>query len=482
MPQAAPIRAVASILALGILASPGNAAQAQETNFAAPEAPKTAEGYGPDLIPQAEQARLMLMHTVAYDATIYGLSGFLQYEQLYRQVYDRTASNFTGFNRFYHERTLAGPAYQTFKVPNTDTLYSTAWIDLSKGPVEIDVPATDLKYFTLNIFDIWGNPSNLSSRTIGFKGGRFLVVPPKWKGSVPDGLTLYRANSVQLWILMRVFAQTQQELARARNFQAGVKVTPPTASPHAADAAPPPPKPNADAIGFLEALDFILRVNGPQPGEDALVSRFRILGVDAEKPFSAQGFDTATLAAIRSGYEDAKTMLYGSKSQLGMPTGTGWMRVDKGEYLHNYVRRSVINAAGLGANVREENASYTTFIDGSGKPLDAGSADYVLHLVTPPPVNAFWSATLYDAETFALYPNPLRRYLVSDRTKSLVVNKDGSIDIRIQHEKARGGNWLPAPSGKFFVVLRAYSPKDAMLKGDWLPPAIMSASGTGVGE
>src|SRR3546814_5959395 len=109
------------------------------------------------------------------------------------------------------------------QVPNTDTLYSTAWIDLSRGPVEIDIPATQLKYFTLNIFDIFGNPSNLSNRTIGVKGGRFLLVPRNWRGTAPAGVTVYPAATTQLWILMRAFAQSDAEVRTARAFQDAVR-------------------------------------------------------------------------------------------------------------------------------------------------------------------------------------------------------------------------------------------------------------------
>ena len=233
------------------------------------------------------------------------------------------------------------------------------------------------------------------------------------------------------------------------------------------------PAPASGAVGFLRALDTILRTNGHLPGEEALVSRFRPLGVGGAKAFDPAMFDPAALTAIEAGYKDAVALLNTSKAQLGMPTGSGWMKVNKGEYGFNYVRRSVTNTAGLGANVREENASYTAFTDGSGKILNGATSRYTLHLTTPPPVDAFWSVTLYDAETFALYPNPLKRYLISDRTPGLNVAADGSIVIHLQHALTKE-NWLPAPSNPFFVVMRAYSPETAMLNGQWLPPAIVA--------
>ncbi|MCB4859624.1 DUF1254 domain-containing protein [Sphingobium sp. PNB] len=263
------------------------AGHAQPANFAAPEAPASQAGYGEDLLPRDEKDRAALLRTVAFDATVYGMAAYLHYEQLYRQAFDRSSSNYTGFNRFAHERNLAGPDYATFKVPNTDTLYSTAWIDLSKGPVEIDIPATQLKYFTLNIFDIFGNPSNLSNRTIGVKGGRFLLVPRGWRGIPPAGVTVYPAATTQLWILMRAFAQSEAEVRTARAFQDAVRIIAPEGKGTAdsdGDTSPPPPA--SGAIGYFRALDYLLRANGWQPGEEALVSRFRLLSIGGDRPFN----------------------------------------------------------------------------------------------------------------------------------------------------------------------------------------------------
>lgn len=429
---------------------------------------------GPDLLPRNEKDRSALVEATAFQATLYGLSAYLQYEQLYRQAIDRTSPDFTGFSRFDHDRELAGPGYVAFKVPNSDTLYSNAWIDLTGGPVEVSIPATKLRYFTLNIFDMFGNPSNLSTRTIGSGGGRFFLVPPSWKGEAPAGTTLFRATTPHLWVLMRVFAQAGSELAAARAFQDAVTIRPGAQTSSRAERLEAPP-PAAGATGFFRVLDYLLRTDGHLPGEEALVQQFRVLGLLADKPFGTDKPDELTLAAMARGYDRAMQLVESSKTQLGAPTGTGWSRVDKGKYGFNYVRRAVINAVGLGANVPEENASFTTFVDASGARLDGSTGSYTLRLRTPPPVDAFWSVTLYDGKTFELYPNKLNRYLVNDRTPGLVVGRDGSVEIRIQHAPARTGNWLPAPSGPFFVVIRSYMPKPAALDGRWLPPPIERA-------
>jgi len=443
-----------------------------QRSFAAPEASQSPDGYGPDLIPQNEASRLKLLSTLAFNATIYALPAYLQYEQLYRQAVNRQSSDYTGFNRFSHDRNLAGPGYVEFKVPNSDTLYSNAWLNLSSGPVEVTIPPTSLSYYTLNFFDMFGTPTNLSTRTVGSKGGRFLIVPPEWQGEAPSGVTLYHARTRHMWILMRVFAQTDREVAAARHFQDNVSIVPKAGAAPALATTLTPPAPASGAAGLLRVLDFILRTDGPLPGEQALVATFRPLDVLNDQPFDFASLDPASRGAVEQGYRDAMTLIDTSKTQLGKPTGTGWSRVDKGKYGYNYVRRAAINAAGLGANVPEENSSFTTFIDGSKAKLDAATGDYVLTLDPPPQVNAFWSATLYDAKTFELYPNALKRYLINDRTRGLKTGPKGSVTIRIQHAPTKDANWLPAPDGPFFVVIRSYTPRPEMLDGRWLPMPI----------
>jgi hypothetical protein len=466
------VRAAHAIGMAVILAFSMPSAALAQRSFAAPEAPSSPDGYGPDLVPQDEASRLKLLRTLAFDATIYALPAYLQYEQLYRQAVNRQSPDYTGFNRFSHDRDLAGPGYVAFKVPNSDTLYSNGWLDLSNGPVEITIPPTSLAYYTVNLFDMFGTPTNLSTRTVGSKGGRYLIVPPDWQGKPSAGVTLYRARTRHMWILMRVFAQTDREVAAARRFQDAVSIVPQAGSVPARVTVITPPAPASGATGLLRVLDYILRTDGPLPGEQALVATFRPLGVLAEQPFDGASLDSASRAAVEQGYQDASKLIDTSKTQLGKPTGTGWSRVDKGKYGYNYVRRAAINAAGLGANVPEENSSFTTFVDGSNAKLDASTGDYVLTLDPPPQVNAFWSATLYDAKTFELYPNPLKRYLINDRTRGLKTGPDGSVTIRIQHAPSKDANWLPAPDGSFFIVIRSYSPKPEMLDGRWLPKPI----------
>lgn len=438
----------------------------------APAATGSADPDASVLLPKNAADRQALLKTVAFDATIYGLPAYLQYKEMYRQAVNKASGGYSGFNAFIHELDLAGPGYAAFKVPNSDTLYSTAWIDLTQGPVELSIPPVGLKYYTLNLFDMYGNPSNLGTRTVGSKGGRFLLVPRDWGGDVPAGLTPVLAATPHIWVLMRVFAQTKQDLVKAHRFQEEVRFLAradlgPRGKPQAV-----PPAPGAGAAHFFRALDYILYTEGHLVGEDAFVRWFRAIERLGTGCFDPDALDPAALTAIEAGHEQAMTLVNNARSQLGEPTGTGWSRTVKGHYGFNYLRRAVNNLAGLGGNVPEENASFNTFVDASGATLDGSKGRYRLRLTQPPPVHAFWSVTLYDARTFELYPNPLRRYLINHRTPGLKVGRDGSIDIRIQHQPAGQGNWLPAPDGPFFLLIRSYLPKPATLNGQWLPPPV----------
>jgi hypothetical protein len=422
-----------------------------------------------DVLPKDPVARTALARAVAMDAVIYGLPSVLQYREMFAQAVDRTGPRFVGFNRFAHDRDLAGPGYKAFKTPNSDTLYSNAWLDLTGGPVLIETPDVPLKYYTLNFLDMFSNASNIGTRTFGSRAGRYLVAPAAWTGEPPAGARLFRVATPHAWILMRVFAQTPSEVAVARRVQDGVKITP--LAPSGDRGAYPPPDAET-AFGFFEVLDQVLRTDGHPEQEDALVYRFRAIGIGGPQPFDPARLDAETRAGMEAGFDDAMKVIVASRAQLGAPTGTGWSRVEKARYGFNYLSRATVNYVGLGANVDTENLSFNTFTDGQGEQLDGSKGDYALSF-KPPPVNAFWSVTLYDAATFALHPNELQRYLINDRTPGLKANGDGSIDLRIQHARPReAANWLPAPDRPFYLVVRSYLPKPEMISGGWRPEPV----------
>lgn len=422
-----------------------------------------------DILPRDSTARTLFARGLAADAAIYGMPAVLQYREMYRQAMDHAHPRYVGFHRFLHDRELAGPGYQAFKTPNSDTLYSNAWLNLSHGPVLIDIPEVPLKYFTLQFLDMHANASNIGTRTFGNKAGKYLVADARWQGEVPQGAALFRVATPFAWILMRVFAQREDEVMLARAIQDRVTITPLAPAPESADF---PPLDELHAVDFFRALDHVLRTNGVPDQEDALIYRFRAIGIAGMEPFNHTGLDPATQAGLEAGYADAMQIIAASRAQLGLATGTGWTKVDKARYGFNYLSRAVTNYVGLGANVEEENYSFNTFVDAEGIALDGGRASYSLE-IAPPPVDAFWSLTLYDANNFELFPNALNRYLISERHLPALARGQDSWTITISHaEPKQSAQWLPAPDRPFYLVFRAYLPRPEMISSGWRPQPV----------
>ncbi len=426
-----------------------------------------------DILPNDRQARMAYIRNLAIDAAIYGLPSVLQYREMFQQAINVAHSRYVGFNLFLHDRDLASPGYQAFRSPNSDTLYSNAWLDLSNGPALIEVPEIALKYYTLNFLDMFANASNISTRTFGNSARRYLVAPANWEGTLPSDTTLFRVATPFVWILMRVFAQYPEEVRLARLVQDTVRIIPLGVPSSAAGA---PTIQEVEPAAFFSALDYVLRMNGHPDQEDSMIYRLRSIGIGGEVAFSYERLDLDTRSAIDAGFDQAMCIISTSRAQLGIPTGTGWTKVDKARYGFNYLSRAVTNFVGLGANVEEENYSFNTFVDGEATSLNGSEATYTL-TIKPPPVHAFWSVTLYDAGTFELFPNPLNRYLINDRNANVQNCADNALTIFIQHHRpANDACWLPAPSGPFYLVFRAYLPMPEMISANWRPDPVIRAA------
>jgi hypothetical protein len=421
-----------------------------------------------DTIPGNAEARQVLARALAFDATIYGTAAVLQYRQMYQQAVDRNDPAFTGFNAFAHDRALAGPGYKAFKTPNADTLYSNAWLDLRDGPVLFDVPDTAGRYYTANFLDIHGNATNISARTHGTGGGRFLIATTNWQGDVPEGTTLFRVATPFTWILLRVLVQEAKgDLPRVNALQDRFRLSP------VAKGAPSGSFPDGHdqgGAGFMRILDFVLRTCGHPLREDALIYRFGAIGLAGNRKVDDVLADPAMLSGIDRGFADAQAVIKASMGQNGKRVGAWSQPRDVGRYGFNYLYRAAITTLGTGGNVIDENHPATSFVDATGARLDGALGDYRLVLSPPPPARFFWSVTVYDAATRELYPNALNRYMAGDRTPGLKRGTDGSVTILFSHRPEALGispNILPVPAGPFYVVIRAQGPEAAMRNGEW---------------
>ncbi|WP_197063593.1 DUF1254 domain-containing protein [Novosphingobium malaysiense] len=397
----------------------------------------------------------------------------LEYVQMYQQAIDPQSPGHTGFNRFAHDRRLAKPGYAPFKTPNADTLYSNAWLDLTDGPVILTVPDAGKTYFTVNLIDIYGNSSNISARTRGFGPGRYAIVPVGYDGPIPEGTERFTVTTPYCWILMRVLARDLANPVRAQALQSGFTLSPTKSQAAETDAFPEPD--TKSAAGFMHILDWVVRNNGYPEAEGAYVQRLRMIGVGKGPEAIDEAMrDPEIRAGVQRGYAQAQSAINDSSRLSGYPAGTWKVPADIGAYGYNYFYRAAINTLGTGANVTTENYPFNTFADSEGDALDGSKHKYRLTFTTPPPAKFFWSLTLYDARTRELYPNAINRYIVNDRTPGLVHGKDGTLSIAIQHTRPADpkANWLPAPDGPFYLVIRAQGPDADLLEGRWLPPGV----------
>ncbi len=429
----------------------------------------------PDLVPTAASARRELARMIAFDGVVYGLPAVYQYAQMCRQY----SVEGWALGAFLHERELARPGFAAFRVPNVDTLYSNAWLDLRDGPVIVDLPDFGDRYYTLNLLDGFGNAANISRRTIG-DARQIWLVSPTDDTEVPSDAVRLRVGSELMWVLMRI--QVVGDEAEVHRLQDAVVLRRADGG-SVADAGRigvlvDPDEVMTDWRAFFRGLDAALRLIGVPAHDLVLVGRLSLLGLTGEAQLDLEELDPEIRAGTEAGFAEGMKVIDACRPQLGEPIPTGWTKVcDKGAHGVNYLSRAVMSHVGLGANVVEENTSFNTYADVDGRPLDGLSGRYEVRLDTPPPAGAFWSVTMYDGDGF-LVPNPIGRYAVGSATSELVVDADGSVTIAIQAEEEAGGvrNWLPSPQGRFFLVLRIYQPGPDALSGAWLPGGVRAVS------
>jgi hypothetical protein len=373
--------------------------------------------------------------------------------------------------------------------PNFDTLYSTAWLDLSQEPVVVSVPDTGGRYYLLPMLDMWSDVfASPGWRTTGTQAGNFLVTPPGWSGCVPTGLTRIDAPTPYVWIIGRTKTDGPQDYAAVHEMQAGFKVTPLSRwgqppQPVTARIDPTvdmktPPKTQVDSMPAGKYFSYaaeLLKVNPPHITDEPIVARMKRIGIVAGNSLSFDQLDPAVRKALEGAPQEAQALMKWKLPTLAR-VANGWlMNTDTmGVYGNYYLKRALVAQEGLGANLPEDAIYPLNLADDTGKPLD-GANRYTLHFdkTSLPPVEAFWSITLYDAEGFQV-ANALNRFAVSS-WMPFKYNPDGSLDLYFQNESPgqdKQANWLPAPKGGFNLTMRLYAPKSDALIGKWNPPGV----------
>lgn len=393
-------------------------------------------------------------------------------------------------NSFTHMRAFPAAEFREVVRPNFDTLYSSAWVDLTKEPVVISAPDTDGRYYLLPMLDMWSDVFAVpGKRTSGTKAANFALVPPSFQGQLPTDVERISAPTPYVWIIGRTQTNGQKDYDAVHKIQDGYKITPLSQWP--GPAKPPPVEIDASVdmktppllqVNTTPAEKYfaygaeLMKVNSPHITDWSSLARFERIGLVAGKSFDASALSPEVRSALARGAAAGLKLM-----QQKVPTlariANGWqMNTDTmGVYGNYYLKRAIVAMVGLGAN-QPEDAIYPLNVgDAEGKPMTADQK-YVLHFGQSelPPVSAFWSVTMYDADGYQV-ANPINRFAIGDRD-SLKYNDDGSLDIYIQAESPgadKESNWLPAPkSGHLGVTMRLYAPKPQALDGRWNPPAI----------
>jgi hypothetical protein len=396
-------------------------------------------------------------------------------------------------NAFSHMRAFPPADFREVVRPNFDTLYSSAWLDLVKEPVIVSAADTGGRYYLLPMLDMWTDVFSVpGKRTSGTTAAHFAVVSPGWKGALPKGVDRIDAPTPHVWIIGRTQTNGPNDYTAVHKVQDGFTVTPlsqwgkPPAPPTARiDPAvdmktPPLLQVNSMPAGKYFAYGAeLMKVHPPHVTDWSILARMKRIGLEPGKSFDLANLDPTVRSALE---RVAPAALKEMQDKVATMTRVvnGWqMNTDTmGVYGNYYLKRAIVAMVGLGANQPEDAIYPMCIADADGKPTK-GETNYVLHFAKEelPPVSAFWSITMYDADGFPV-ANPLNRFAIGDRD-ALKYNPDGSLDIYIQHEnpgKDKEPNWLPAPrSGELGLTMRLYAPKTEVIDGRWNPPAVKRA-------
>jgi len=377
-------------------------------------------------------------------------------------------------NRLVHRQRLADATSREVTTPNNDTLYSSAWLDLSEGPVVLTVPLLPGRYHSAAVMNLFtDNDAVIGTRLNGEAGGRYALVGPGWKGKLPSGTETVRIGTNDAWLLIRTLVDGPHDLDAARKAQAGFTLDAMGRKGRPVRTAAPM---SPDAATFINVVNEMLGRGRLPSGATVRARNMTKWGIGPNRRFeqmspALQAAWTANLAALR---DELKVGIAGGTLVDGWSYTAGGI----GDSRASDLVRARVALAGLAALPALEAMYVTAVADSTGQPFD-GAKQYRLRLPTGSlPVRAFWSLTAYAPEAdgrLFFIDNPLGRYLIGNRSPGLVRNADGSLDILIggpQPEGAMAANWLPAKPGPIRLVMRAYLPNREMLLGFWRLPAI----------
>jgi hypothetical protein len=440
---------------------------------------------------------------IAREAYVWGFPMVMNFKTLYNYVIDTSNPEYKGpFNQVSCEARLFTPDDKAVVTPNADTPYCMFWLDLRAEPQVLTVPEMEPeRFYHFQLVDLYThNYAYVGTLTTGNDAASFLIAGPDWQGDRPEGIEeIMSSETDMVFVVTRTQLFGSDDLERVKQIQAGYELQP-LSSFVGTEPPPAPPMPDFPVWQegaqfderFFASLDFMMTLlEVPAPGREDLWQRLSRLGIGgsdfdfaglppetqkAMKTGREAGFtDIETFIAEHSGDPLASGKLFGTRRFLEQSAAANFQNDDID------ILRSVAAHMGLYGNSAAE-AVYPTFLaDADGTPLDGSTFRYTMTFAEGelPPVEAFWSVTMYDGKTQLFVENPIDRYLLnSTMTDDFRINDDRSLTLLIQKDppgKGWDSNWLPAPGGPFYMVMRLYGPEAEALDGTWTPPSVERA-------
>jgi hypothetical protein len=452
-------------------------------------------------VSQAEWPDIREAKAIAEEGFIYGLPIVMNYAVMYEYAVDRNSGQFKApFNQIKNEARVYTYKDTAVITPNSDTPYSLLWLDLRAEPIVLSVPAVDKsRYYSVMLCD--GNTFNygyIGSRATGSEAGDYMVVGPNWQGATPPGIKkMFRSSTQFSAAAYRTQLFHPADMPNVEKVQAGYKVQP--LSAYLKQPAPPAaaavdfPKANAELVkkNFFEYLDFALQFAPAGPEEKEIRAKLTRIGVGPGKTFDFKDLPLTHKIEIGLGMKDGeekveKYLASGQKDVNGWKIGS--LFGDRQFYSGDWLKRAAAAKGGIYGNDAIEAVYPMTKALADGEVLDGSKHKYTITFSAGqfPPVEAFWSVTMYDGKSQLLIENPINRYLInSPMLPDMKKNADGSLTLYIQKDSPgvdKESNWLPAPNDEIYLVMRLYWPKTTAPSilpaggGSWQPPAVVRAA------
>jgi hypothetical protein len=410
------------------------------------------------------------------------------YRTLWETSFDPDRGHDRTLNEYFVFERLITSEDDWVITPNNDTIYLRAFLDLRKEPIILEIPPMGDRQYWVPVSDLRHDfDANLSWDTIGTRGGAFALCAPGWQGVLPEGVQRVDMGTPIIWTLPRIAVDGDADLPAAVELQKQFRLVPLSQwgattvarpQPNAADFPRFTRHELTDARAYFSTLNEVLRLAARvgNPVDEVMAGWMRELNLDPTTGFDWDQLSPEAQRGLERAAADAHRII-AERMPRAVPIVNNWQvaRLEP-RISGDPVFAAAAAMLGLLWNPAEISTYDIAFFDGAGAPLD-GSNRYVLRFAPPPPVDGFWSITMYSAENQLFVPNKIDRYSFGDRTKGTVYGEDGSLEIFLQAEEptdpVERANWLPAPQGRFYLVTRHYSPQAAILTGDWVPAPVI---------